>query len=76
MSNSAGMARYGNQPLAKVLAGPIKDVMLVLYPIEVQPMGQTEAAEADPHELRPVRRVQSRSDLATRRACLETYLSC
>ena len=47
--------RYGNTPLAQVLAGPIQDVMLVLFPIEVTPMGALED-DADPNELRPVRK--------------------
>ena len=48
-------ATYGIKPLASVLAGPLQDIMLVLYPLDgVAPMGALPP-NADPHELRPVR---------------------
>lgn len=41
---------YGVIPLAKVLANVNVDILLVLYPLEVSPMGPIEG---DPHVLRP-----------------------
>eukprot|EP01051_Picozoa_sp_SAG22_P000009 SAG22_NODE_1_length_62449_cov_158.689270_9_plen_278_part_00 len=44
-------ATYGDHPLDKVLQQP-DDVMLVLFPLDVEPMGPVPGG-GDPHELRP-----------------------